>query len=177
MATSIDITNLDWNIHNLIIHGNLFQIHSVSEQKPKFSGGNTLCKFVWGWYVIIFLYMQFWIRLAAASYRDKKVQTVASPAVRSVNKSRDTRNCAQKGPEYAICVIFTTRLYYKALGLILCDHRWQICHHYNCLDDGHCEVTGHRKMSVLGTAGALVTTHEYFVMMWRFKGLKLFCVL
>ena len=40
--------------------------------------------------------------------------------VRSVNESRDTRNCVQNKPEYAICVIFTTRSYYKALGLILC---------------------------------------------------------
>ena len=78
-------------------------------------------KFDWGvWYVIIFLYAQFWIRLAAVSKRGKDVRTVAFPAVRSVNKSRDTRNCVQNKPEYAICVIFTTRSYYKALGFILC---------------------------------------------------------
>ena len=59
-------------------------------------------------YVIIFLYVQFWIRLAAVSYRGKKVRTVASPAVRSVNKSPDIRNCVQNGPEYAICVLFST---------------------------------------------------------------------
>ena len=73
-------------------------------------------KFDWGfWYGIIFLYVQFRIRLAAVSYRGKKVWTVASPSVRSVNKSRDTQNCIQNEPEYAICVIFTTILYYIAL--------------------------------------------------------------
>ena len=78
-------------------------------------------KFDWGvWYVIIFLYVQFLIRLAAVSNRGKKVRTVAVPVVRSVNKSRDTRNCVKNKPEYAICVIFTTRSYNKALGLILC---------------------------------------------------------
>ena len=51
-------------------------------------------KFDWGvWYVIIFLYVQFLIWLAVVSKRGKKVRTVAFPAVRSVNKSRDTRNC------------------------------------------------------------------------------------
>ena len=78
-------------------------------------------KFDWGvWYVIIFLYEQFLIQLAAVSKRGKKVRTVAFPAVRSVNESRDTRNCVQNKPEYAICVIFTTRSYYKALELVLC---------------------------------------------------------
>ena len=68
-------------------------------------------KFDWGVrYVIIFLYVQFWIRLAAVSYRGEKVRTVVIPAVRSVNKSGDTRNYVQDGPEYAICVIFTIRL-------------------------------------------------------------------
>ena len=61
-------------------------------------------------YVIIFLYVQFWIRLGTVSYRGKKVRTVDSPAVRSVNKSRDTRNSAQNEPKYAICVFVATRL-------------------------------------------------------------------
>ena len=74
--------------------------------------------------VIIYLYVQFWLRMAALSERDKKVRTVASPAVRSVNKSRGTRNWAQNEPEYAICVLFITRLYYKALWIILCDLMW-----------------------------------------------------
>ena len=95
----------------------------------------TMGKFDWGvWYVIIFLYVQFWLRLAAESYRGKKVRTAASPAVRSVNESRDTRNCVQNEPEYVICVIFTTRLYYEALGSILMTNtpqlqsywRWQL---------------------------------------------------
>ena len=120
----------------------------------------TLGKFNWGvGYVIIFLYVQFWIRLAVVSYRGKKVRTVASPAARSVNTSRDTRNCVQKEPEYAICVIFSTRLYYKALGIILCAIKWQIRYNYNRLDDFHCDVTGHRKMSALVTTGAMGTTH------------------
>ena len=127
--------------------------------------------------VIIFLYVQFWIRLATASYRGKKVRTVAFPAVRSVNKSRDTWNYVQNELEYAICVIFTTRLYYKAIGLILCGLIWPITRIYNRLDDDYCDVTGHRKMSLLGKAGATVKTHENSVMMWLFKGPKLFCVL
>ena len=127
-------------------------------------------KFDWGFrYVIIFRYVQFWIRLAAVSYRGKKARTVASPAVRSVNKSRDTRNCVQNEPECAICAIFITSLYHKALGLILSDLIWQIRHDYTRLDDGHCDVTGHRKMSVLGTVGTMVTTHEHFVMRWLLK--------
>ena len=74
---------------------------------------NTLGKFDWGVrYVIIFLYAQFWIRLGTVSYRGKKVRTVDSPAVRSVNKSRDTRNCVQNEPKYAICVLFAIRLYH-----------------------------------------------------------------
>ena len=81
----------------------------------------TLGKFDWGiWYVIIFLYVQFWIRLAAVNNRGKKVRTMAVPAVRSVNKLHDTRNCVQNEPQYAIRVIFTTRSYCKVLGLILC---------------------------------------------------------
>ena len=121
----------------------------------------TLGAFDWGVrYVIIFLYVQFLIRLAAVSYRGEKVQTVVCPAVRSVNKSRDTRNCVQNGAEYTICVLFTTRLYYKAIGIILCTLICQIHRNYNRLDDGHCDVTCHRKMSALGTAGAMVTTHE-----------------
>ena len=134
-------------------------------------------KFDWGfWYVIIFLYVQFWIRLAAVSYRGMKVRTVASPVVRSVNKSRVTRTCVQNEPECAICVIFNTLSYYKAIELILCALLWQIRHNYT-LDDGHCDVTGCRKMSVLGAVGTMVTTHENFVMIWSFKGPKLFCVL
>ena len=40
-----------------------------------------------------------------------------------------------------------------------------------------CEFTVHRKMSALSTAGAMVTTHDNSVMMWSFKGPKLFSVL
>ena len=130
-------------------------------------------KFDWGFrYVIIFRYVQFWILLAAVSYRGKKIRTVASPAVRSVNKSRDARNCVQN--ECAICVILIISLYHKALGLILCDLIWQIHHDYTRLDDGHCDATGHRKMSVLGAVGTMVTANKNFVMMWLFKGPKLF---
>ena len=108
-------------------------------------------KFDWGVrYVIIFLYEKFIIRLAAVSYRGKNVRTVASQAVRSANKSRDTRNCIQNELEYAICVLFTIRLYNKALEIILCALIWQISHNYNRLDDDHCVVTGHRNVSELG---------------------------
>ena len=78
-------------------------------------------KFDWEFrYVIIFLYVQFWIRLGTVSYRGKKVRTVDTPAVRSVNKSRDTQNWVQNEPKCAICVLFSTGLYYKALGIIMC---------------------------------------------------------
>ena len=135
-------------------------------------------KFDWGVrYVIIFLYVQFLIRLAAVSYRGEKVRIVVCPGVRSVNKSTDTRNCVQNGAEYTICVLFTTRLYYKALGIMLCTQISQIRRNYNRLDDDHCDVTGHRKMSALGTASAMVTTHDNSLMMWPFEGPQLFSVL
>ena len=141
-------------------------------------GHETMGKFDCGVrYVIIFQYVQFLIRLAAVSYRGEKVRTVVCPAVRSVNKSSDTRNCVQNGAEYTICVLFTTRLYYKALGIILCTLICQIRRNYNRLDDDHCDVTDHRKMSALGTAGAMVTTHDNSLVMWSFEGPKLFSVL
>ena len=137
-----------------------------------------LGKFDWDVrYVIIFLYVEILIRLAAVSYRGEWVRTVVRPAVRSVNESRDTRNCVQNGAEYTNCVLFTTRLYYKALGMILCTLICEIRCNYNHLDDDHCDVTGHRKMSALGTAGVMVTTHENSLMMWSFEGPNLFSVL
>ena len=136
-----------------------------------------LGKFDWGVrYVIIFLYVKFWIRLAAVSCRGKKVRTVASPAVRSVNKSRDTRNRVLNESEYAICVIVTTRLYYKVLGLIMRGLIWQIRHNYKRLDDGHFVATGLRKMSVLGMAGAMVTTHEILWWCDRFRDQNCFAI-
>ena len=60
---------------------------------------------------------------------------------------------------------------------MLCALIWQIRHNYNDLDDGQCDVTGRRKMSALGTAGAMVTTYEISVMMWSFKEPKLFSIL
>ena len=53
---------------------------------------------------------------------------------------------------------------------ILCDPIWWIRHIYNCLEHGNIDVTGHCKRSVLGTAGARVTTHENSKMIWSFKG-------
>ena len=124
---------------------------------------HSIGKLDWGfWYVSIFLYVHFWIRLAAVSHRHKTVRTVTSPAVRSVNKSRDTRNCVQNESEYAICVILTIILYHKSLGLILCDLVWQIRNNY--IDNGHGDITGHRKMSVLGAVDTMETTHENLVM-------------
>ena len=121
-------------------------------------------------YVIIFLYVKCWIRLGTVSYRGKKVRTVDSPAVRSANKSRDTRNCVQDEPKYAICVFVATRLYYKALGIILCALIKQITPQLQSSWRCQCEVTVHRKMSALCTTGAMVTTHENSVMMWLFEG-------
>ena len=87
-----------------------------------------------------FLYVQFWIRLGTVSYRGKKVLTADFPAVRSVNKSHDTRNCVQNEPKYAICVLVATRLYYKVLEIILCALIWQIRHNYNRLDDANVKL-------------------------------------
>ena len=43
----------------------------------------ALGKFDWGdWYIIIFLYVQFWIQLALVSKRGKNVRTMAFPVVR-----------------------------------------------------------------------------------------------
>ena len=157
---------------------NMLTVLATHVLDAKRTFGHIKGKFDWGfWYVIIFLYVQFWIRLAAVSYPGKNVRTVASPVVRSVNKSRDTRHCVQNEPEYSICVIFTILLYYKALGLILCDLVWHIRHNYKRPDDGHGDVTGHRKMSELRAVGPMVTTHGNFVMVWLFKGPNLFCVL
>ena len=108
-------------VTNMILFPSLWPSHA----KGQHISGSTLVrvigKFDWGVrYVINFLYVQFWMRLGIVSYRGKKVRTVDSPAVRSVDKSRDTRNCVQKEPKYAICVHVATRLYYKALGIILC---------------------------------------------------------
>ena len=140
--------------------------------------GQTLGKFDWAVrYVIIFLYAQFWIRLGTVSYRGKKVRTVDSPAVRSVNKSRDTRNCVRSEPK--VCHLCPRRHWF-----ILQIHR----NYFECSDIANtpqlqsswrwqCEVTVHRKMSALSTAGAMVTTHDDSVMMWSFKGPKLFSVL
>ena len=108
--------------------GMFFEINSITHSNGGiYMRDELLGKFDWGvWYVIIFLYVQCWIRLTAVSYRNKKVRTLASPVVRSVKKSCDTPNCVRNEPEYAICVLFTTRLYYKALEINLCDLMWQI---------------------------------------------------
>ena len=51
----------------------------------------------------------------------KKVHTMASPAVRSVNKSRDIKNAYETSHVYEICVMFTMCLYNKALKI---DFAW-----------------------------------------------------
>ena len=135
----------------------------------------TLGKFDWGVrYVIIFPYVQFWIRLATVSYRGKKVLTVDSPAVRSVNKSSDTRNCGQKRDKVCdLCPLRHSFIWQSHRNWFECSdiaNTPQLQSSWLC----QCEVTVHRKMSALGTAGAMVTTHENSVMMWSFKGIKLF---
>ena len=131
-------------------------------------------KFDWGvWCVIIPLYVQFWIRLAAVSKRGKKVWTVVFPVVRSVNKSRDTKLRPKQARVCDVCHLHHSFILQSPrVNFVLSDKA-----NINRLYDTHCDVAGHRKMSVLGTAGAMVTTHENSVMMWSFKGPKLFCVL
>ena len=112
----------------------------------------SMGKFDWGIsFVIIFLWVQFCVRLAVASYRVKKVRTVASPVVRWANKSRDTHNCMRNEPQYAICVVFTTRLYYKVRKVDFLGSDLQLQSY--SLDGGHCDRAGHRKVTVLGMAG------------------------
>ena len=135
-------------------------------------------KFDWGVrYVMIFLYVQFWIRLATVNYRGKKVRTVDSPAVRSVNKSSDARNCVQKRAKLCdLCPLRHSFIWQSARNYFVCSdvaNTPQLQSSWRC----QCEVTGHRKVSALGTAVAMVTTHENSVMMWSFKGTKLFSVL
>ena len=135
----------------------------------------SLGKFNWGVrYVIIFQYVQFSIRLAAVSYSGKKVRSVVSPLVRSVNKSRDTRNCVKTSQNMRYVsswpLIHITRI-------MSCALIWPIRQNYNQLGDGQCDATGHRKMLALGTAGAIMTTHEISVMMWSFTGPELFSIL
>ena len=48
-------------------------------------------------------------------YRSKKVSTLASPVLRSVNKSHDRQTCIRNEPQYVVCLIFITHLYYKAM--------------------------------------------------------------
>ena len=92
--------------------------------------------------------------------------------VRSVNKSRDTTNCIRNEPQYAICVIFTTPFYYKALKLILCDLIWQ----FICVLTVT-TVTGHvtARWQHWAWLETMVTTHENSLIMQSFKGPKLFC--
>ena len=61
-------------------------------------------------------------------------------------------------------LLWVPDIYYKALELSLTDLIWQIRHNYNDLDDGHFDVTGHRNMSVLDMAGAMVTAYEHSLM-------------
>ena len=77
----------------------------------------TLGKFALGvLYVIIFLSMI--SNSTGVRKLSKKVHMMASPAVRSVNKVRDIKKIASEtSHECEICVIFTTRLYHKALKI------------------------------------------------------------
>ena len=109
--------------------------------------------------VVIVLWVQFWIPLAAVSYRSIKVHTMASPAVWWVNKSRDRQSCIRNEPQYAICVIFSTHHITKPCKLILCHLTWQMTWNYHRVDSGHCDKTGHLTMAVL----AITSDHGKFL--------------
>ena len=116
-----------------------------------------ILKFTLGFrYIIIFLYVQFWIRLDTVSYRGKKVRTVDSPVVRSVNTSSDTRNCVQKRAKLCdLCPLRHSFIWKSPRNCFVCSDKAntpQLQSSWWC----QCEVTGHRKMSALGTAGAMV---------------------
>ena len=128
------------------------------------------------WYVIIFLYVKFWIRPAAVSKRGEKVRTVAFRAVRSVNKSCDTKLRPKQARGCDLCHLHHSFILQSPrINFVLSDiantpqfqlfWRWPLWYYRS------------PHMSVLGTVGAMVTTHENSVMMWSFKGPKLFCVL
>ena len=132
------ITHLSQVTHWFEVHN--FRIHSHNTVNVTRGGFVLLAKFDWVVrYVISFQYVQFWIRLAAVSYRGKIVRTAVNHAVRSVNKSHDTRNWVQNEPEYAIWVLFAIHVYYKALGIIVCALIWQIRQNYNRLVTARCQ--------------------------------------
>ena len=127
-------------------------------------------------HVIIFLYVQFWIRLGTLSYCGKKVRTVDSPAVRSVNKPRDTKLRPKRAKVCDLCPLRHSFMLQILSNYFVCPdiaNTPQLQSSWRC----QCEVTVHHKMSALSMAGAMVTTHENSVMMWSFKGTKLFSVL
>ena len=88
----------DWAPHNVLISLRLGVAHS---------GQFRLESFVRNYFSVSTLLYE-------------KESTYRGIPVRSVNKSSDTHNCIQNVPQYAICVVFTPCLYYKALKLILC---------------------------------------------------------
>ena len=68
-----------------------------------------------------------------------RIRTVASAAVRSVNKSRDIQNCisnasTMRSVTFSIFVYIT-----KPWKLILCDLICQITCNYNHINGGHCD--------------------------------------
>ena len=113
-------------------------------------------------------------RLAAVCYRSKNVRTMAFPAVRSVNKSRGTQNCIRNEPYYAICSVYTIRLYNKVLKINFCALIWQ--KNAFIVIWTVATVTG-QVTTKLQCWVWPVTTRENSVIIWSFKGPKLFCVL
>ena len=161
------------------IAGAAVKLHGLHWMRGRHLGWHVVMgKFDWGVrYVIIFLYVQFWIRLGTVSYRGKKVRTVDSPAVRSVNKSA-THEIASKTSQNMRSVsssplVYITKPYELFCVLWYIANTPQLQSSWRC----QCEVTVHRKMSALCTAGAMETTHGNSAMMWPFKGTKLFRVL
>ena len=126
----------------------VFNISTISNK-----GAEQVGKFDWGVrYVIIFQYVQFWIRLPAVSYRGKTIRTLVSPAVRSVNKTHDTK-LGPKGARRCDLCPFRHSFILQSPTNNLCALMWQISLNYNRLEDDHCDDTGHRKMSALGMGG------------------------
>ena len=94
---------------------------------------------------IISVWVRFWIRLTAVCYRDKRGRAVGAPAVRLVNKSRDThKKCIRKKPQYVICVVLPLVYITKPCKLILWDLTRQITCNYIRIGGGHCDRTGGR---------------------------------
>ena len=96
----------------------LYILNSTSQPRTQRASSNG-----WFLYVIIFLKVQFYIRLTVVGYRGKKISTKAAPMLRSLNNSLYTQNCIRNEPQHAMGIVSLGRLYHKAVKIdfVWCD--------------------------------------------------------